>query len=260
MSSSENTDGALATSPTAGYTKARLLEKLAAATGDRDSAKTAEIYEAITAAGRIASTWMGEDWWWMHATGSFTTVDGTASYALRTVNSSAMANLYAIEQAWLDDEATLTPVRESVYRTWHTTVYVAGNETKPTHYVQTGEAPVMWLQGVPDDAYTINIRYKKKHPVIDAAAANADLLIPSEFQDGIYYAGALFLLRNEIDKAASLDSCPAFIEAINRMYQNNLVNSDWDSTEMFSDHVGMYPHDRAVLGGMTVNPLTTANP
>jgi len=251
MSSSTNSTGTVASSPTAGYATSRLFTKLAAAIGDTTAAaRTDDIYDAITTAGWAAETWRGENWWWLYGRDSFSTTDGTASYALRTEIDDTV---WSVISAYYDEEWPLNPMDYKKYDEWYTIVQPDQGEGKPERYAIIGEPPYMWFSPVPDATYTVNVLFKKRHSKITASTSDGLLLVPSEFQDGVYFTGALWLLRHDITETGSLERCDGFVEAMDRMYQNQPVLSDRDPGAHFTAETGQYPHNQPILGGMTVN-------
>jgi len=202
----------------ANYTNSELITRIQNGLG-WDTATDAIkllICQAITEAGQTAATWRGIPWWWLHTTGSFPTVDGTASYALRTVNEASMSSLYAIERVFFDDENDILPMSWQEYQHWYTTERVSGATGTPTHYVVNGEPPLIHFMPVPDAASTINVAYVMKHRTI-VGTDTTGLIVPDEFQGGIYVSGASWILRNRNTDLEALTKCEPFVEAIYRM-------------------------------------------
>lgn len=209
-----------------------------------------KIDQAITAAGQAACMWEGRDWWWLHDTGNFDTVDGTASYALRTVNSNDMEDLWAVEAVFYDDDHRLTPMTWDEYRETKVIEYAAAAEGIPTQYAVTGEAPSIYPWPVPGAAYTLYVNYIKRHSKItNAGSTDADLIVPAEFQYQVYVDGAAWLLRHETIDPADLAGSPHFKSAMERMAKAAPQHYDLeDQTGNFRDAKGGdWPQDRRVI-------------
>ena len=254
-----------ATYSAAGLTPANVEDRLAIlwagvadyATCSADQAS--RIDDAMTAVGMAVETWDGTDWWWLRDTGSFPTVDTVASYALRTVNTNDMANLWAVQQVCYEDDWPLTPMTWAQYDEWYRLIRPNASTGKPLGYAVTGEPPYLWLYPIPDDAYTLYVRYTKRHSKISAGAPTGGLIVPAEFQHGIYIEGSLWWLRHELEDAASLRDCPRFMEAINGMRAGRPDNYGDDQSNMFPDaQAGAWPNDRRVK--FTENGVHIFNP
>jgi len=256
-----------ATYSAAGLTPANVEDRLAIlwagvadyATCSADQAT--RIDDAITAVGMAVETWDGTDWWWLRDTGSFPTVDGTVSYALRTVNTNDMANLWAVQRVYYDDDWALKSLVWSDYQDWYRLIRPNAAEQKPLGYTVTGEPPYLWLYPLPDTEYTLYVDYTKRHSKISAGAPTGGLIVPAEFQHGIYIDGAAWWLRHELEDAASLRDCPRFMEAINRMRAARPIRYGEDPNDLFPDaQSGTFPNDRRVKitedGVHILNPYT----
>ncbi len=174
-----------------------------------------KIDQAITMAGEAACTMDGTDWWFLWDSGTFPTVDGTASYNLRTVNTNDMTNMFAPRMVWwsttpmglISYQEYLGLVRtQSSVGTGDSTLYAIGGDL------------VAYFYTTPGSVETVTIDYLKRHgKITKAGSATADLIIPAEFQNGIYVAGAVWLLRHQTADIAALQNCPEFMAAIYRM-------------------------------------------
>lgn len=212
-----------------------------------DASQNTNIEQAITACALAASTWEGMDWWWLHTTGTFDTVASTANYTLRTVNSNDMEDLLAVNRVYYDDDWSLRPLSKREYQHWYRIVRPNASTTKPLGYWVTGKSPTMWLYPVPDDAYTMYVDYTRQHSKItDGASGSSDaaLIVPPEYQEGIYVDGPVFLLKNGLSSQASLRQCPGFMEAIDRMFESQLMLYDEDPENRAG--TGPYPHNMRV--------------
>jgi len=235
-----------------GYTIAELLTKISTLIGwsSPDSAQNTRMYQAITSCALAASTWKGSEWSWLRDTGTVTTADGTASYALRTT----ISDLWAVERAYYDDDWPLAPVSWRDYQEWYTLVRPTAGTNQPSGYVVRGEPPYIHLQPVPASAYTINIDYIKRHGTVNGSAADSVLIVPREFQEGIYVDAAVWMLRSELTESFSLTECPPFMETIGRMVASSPMKYDQDPEDMYPDtRTGFLPPNRRFMGGLIEN-------
>ncbi|MBS3821708.1 MAG: hypothetical protein KGY81_08100 [Phycisphaerae bacterium] len=194
------------------------VETLVANATGLDTGTTAEltrIDQAITLAGQFACTCEGRSWWFLWADGTFDTVASTASYDLRTVNSNDMEDILVPVRVWRST-TPLTPMSFLAYRD-----LTRSQSTVPTgapdSYAIDGDL-TMYLYETPDDAYTMYVDYYKRHSkVTNTGSTDAALIIPAEFQFGIYVSGAEWLLRHENIDPSSLLQCEPFLRTIERM-------------------------------------------
>ncbi len=242
-----------------GYTIAEVEALLAAATGlaVATGAELTKMDQAITAAGQAASTWDGAKWWWLDGTASFATVADSSSYNLRVVDEDGaevgdkvMADAWTVKRIYYDANWPLNQMPWEKYRQWLILGKPNESTSKPLSYAITGEAPVLHLRPVPDAAYTLYIDYIKRHSKITSAdSLDTALIIPSEFQHGIYVNGATWLLRHETLDPGSLRKCDGFMEAISRMHTAHPEGYDPsnDSNNFRDAQSGNWPHNRRVL-------------
>ncbi len=231
-----------------GYTIAELELLVEQATGlDMDvAAELKRIDQAITAAGHAAATWNGHGWWWTQATlATFDTAANTSIYNLRTVNSNAMQDIHAIQQIILDDDFALGKFHDKIEYDNYVTMFTSTN--KPARYAVWGDLSI-GLAPIPGDTYTMTVSYLKHHSEITGAgSSDAALIVPADFQWGVYVAAATWLLRRDTLKPASLKECPAFVEAMGRMaaadpsadYDQNMQGVGYPA----GDHVTRFPTD-----------------
>ena len=230
------------------YTAAELAARVAATTGLSATTDATIIYQALTDAGEACATLPGEDWWWLHTNSSFSTVEDTAYYGLRTVNTTAMAALSNVERVYYDDDWELPELDWKVYQEWYRLVRPTGSTAQPLAYALTGEAPVMWLQPIPDAVYTIYVDYKRRHGKLTSSSAAGDIIIPGDYHAGIYVAGAAWILRHSIGDIADVLQCPQFKSAVDRMRANAPGPRDINPANMFADSKpGSLPHNRRVV-------------
>jgi hypothetical protein len=191
------------------------------------AAQLTKIDQAITLAGQAACTWDGIDWWFLWGQSTFDTVDGTALYDLRTVNTNAMVDLQSVRQVW--EDTTLMGKYPGGYNQYllefeQQTAFTG----TPRSYTLFGNVNMV-LYPTPDDAYTMTVHYLKRHSKITSAGStDAALIIPAEYQMDIYVEGAIWLLRHEKVTTASLRDSPYFVEAIQRMLAS--APTEYDNT------------------------------
>jgi hypothetical protein len=212
-----------------------------------DSDELSRIDEAITVAGQAACAWEGRDWWFLHATSNFDTVDGTASYALRTVNSSVMTDLWAIERVYIETDWPLKFIEWDQYRN---NVALNSTEGKPMEYTVHGEGLTMYPWEIPDDAYTIYVDYIKRHSrIINATSADNTLLIPDIFHYSVYVDGAVWVLRNGVGDPLGLRNSPGFVDTMRRLAESDPKGYNESSDE--NNHAGVvtgwFPHNKPVF-------------
>jgi len=179
-----------------------------------DATQLTIIDQAITTAAQAACTFDGREWWFLMANATFDTVDGTASYDLRTVNTNAMTDLYVPIGVWRDTST----VRKFNYKDYLDLIRTTDTSSgSPYRYALSGDL-TMWLYPTPDDAEEVTVDYLKRHSKITGAGSvAADLIIPAEFQYRIYVLGATWLIKNDIQSMDALKANPEFIECIYNM-------------------------------------------
>lgn len=189
------------------------------------AAQTAKARAAMTHAGMTACKWKGRDWSWLQGTGSFSTVASTASYNLQTEVGEA---LEGVARVHYDDERRITPISWKMYREWYDLVRPDGDNGAPEYYSMTDDA-TLYLQPVPDAVYTINVLYTKRHVEIDSDADT--LLVPAAWRYPVYVLAPVWILRQDSPSGA-LSDCPAFVEAMRSMRDNEPMVRDreavWD--------------------------------
>lgn len=261
MANSSTQTGTAAAAVAGGYTIAELLTKIEKARGITASgstaAQTTEAEQALTAAGHTAATIDGADWWWLHGSGSFSLVASTATYALRSVSSAAMADLRAVERAYFDDD---WPLRQIPYRAgldYTRLIVPTGSNADPTAYSVYGEPPTMALYPTPDDTTTLYVDYLKVHPEVVTGGAASLLIVPAPYQEDIYFKGAMWLLREDVGASPGLEDCPGFMSGIRRMHASAPDGYDGRSYNSFADaQTGSKPYDRRVMGGLIQTPVS----
>ena len=174
-----------------------------------------------------------------------TSGDGTVSvvsYPLRLVDVAGkytaaadptkrvVPDLYAIQKVTLNDDYNLTLSFDRVDLNEYVTVY--DSEGQPREYAISDEQITvsstmtnercLFLLPPPDNANDLlHISYLRQHSKIDTASATtsttAALLVPAEFQWGVYIAGATWLIRNETLNPDALRGCPEFAATMGRM-------------------------------------------
>lgn len=164
---------------------------VASATGLDTTNDTTIIYQAITEAGHMASIWNRRGWWWSRGYNNFPTVSTTKSYALRTVNTAAMTEMYAPLAMWYSTNRRLTLIDKVQYDEWNSLLSSTGS---PEWYALEGDLTAhIWP--TPDAAYTIYVSYIERHSKITASTGL--LTVPEEFHYGVYVNGAIDLLQGD---------------------------------------------------------------
>jgi len=174
-----------------GLTTANILSLIASATSLDATNDATLIYQAVTVAGQVASTWRRRGWWWSRDYETFPTVNETASYNLRTVNTNAMQDLYAPIALWYDDSRRILPITKEEY---DERIAIYGDSGSPEFYALAGDLTA-YIYPTPDGAYTIDVSFVRRHSKIDASGG--DLTVPQEFQYGVYVGGAVELLQGD---------------------------------------------------------------
>ncbi len=183
---------------------------------------------------------------------------GTASvyqYALRTINSAAMASLRTVERVYYEDDWHLEPMSYRDFKEWDRLDRPTAGATKPNWYMLTGTTPILWLKDMPNAVWTIYVDYIQRHSEI-ASGLDAELIVPEAFQDGVYRDGGLWWLRHETESMASWEDCPGFVEAMNRMQAAGRDSYDRKAVNLFPDAKGTLPHDRRVIRGLIQNDVS----
>lgn len=205
-----------------GMTVAEVESSIASILGwdSPSAAQLTIIDQAVTSAGQSACSWLGRSWWFLSSTNSFATVASTASYNLRTVNTAAMADLYAVEGLWLDSATQrLMLITPEQYNQWNQYTPQSG---RPTHYAIMGDPPTAYLYPTPSAIYTVNVAYQRRHSKItNAGSTDAALIIPAEFHYGVYVDGAVWLIKNSTTNPMALSQSPYWVETM-----RNMANSD----------------------------------
>lgn len=171
----------------------------------------------------------------------------SSNYTLRSVNSNDMATLLRVLRVYYDDDHPLKHISIREYRNRIATG-MSMTENRPTEYTVTGKAPILHLLPVPNTTDPIFVDYIQSHGAI-SSGTDTDLIVPPEYQEGVYVDGPLFILRRDVGDIATLDQCPGFAEAMGRMYQSRPESYDDDPSLMMREPgggSGAYPHDARV--------------
>jgi len=212
-----------------------------------DSDELSRIDEAITAAGQAACLWEGRKWWWLYGTSNFDTVADTASYALHTVNTNAMASLWSVERLYMEDDWPLVPMSWKNYRD---SAALNSQTGKSNRYVIVGGSPTAYLWPTPDDAYTVYVDYIKRHcNIINGTSSDSDLIVPDVFHLSVYVDGAVWLLRNGVADPVGLRNSSAFVDAMRRMAE--AAPGGYEDLSAVNRHPdaqpGTWPHNQHVI-------------
>ncbi len=192
-------------------------------------------------------------------------VTGLTGGVTSTDSEKVLWDIHAIQRIYYDDDRRLAILTWPRYR-HHQRVLKTQAAGEPLSYALhqepvasgSGSEPILYLWPAPDDAYDLWIDYFKRHSKITGGTTGSEdfaLIVPAEYQFGIYVEGALWLLRHEIGDVSSLRDCKPFVEAIGRMVSSAGKEYSGEYPEdMFSDAVaGHWPHDRRVLAGLIEN-------
>ncbi len=236
----------------------KISEVVTRITAATDISDGTTLDEVITAAGQAACNWYGKIWWWMRAEATFATVADQGEYNLRLVDAdgaeiaaAVAADLWAPTAVYYDNDWPLAPISKDQYEQ-NTTLLTTVSSTIPFAYTVWGEPPVIGFWPAPAAAYSIYVKYIKRHSKIvssgDTTSSDAALIVPAEYQRGVYVDGATWLLNHQTLDPASLEDCKSFMDAMQRMSAAEPLHFDLNSTEdKFPDSGGSFPHDRRVL-------------
>ncbi len=179
-------------------------------------------------------------------------------YPLRTVNSSDMSDLFAVTRVYFDDNRAMIQAEYEEIR-FEDSVSMALTQNEPWKWATTTDSrgPVLHLSPTPnvsDTTDVINVDYIRFHNKV-AASTDSFLIVPPEYQEGIYVDGPLWLLRRDVGDIASLKKCEGFMEAIDRMVASRLSVYGDDPADKFDepDGKGIWPNNRTVIGGVLHN-------
>lgn len=227
-----------------GMTVTEIQDRVAQVTNKStgNSTDLAEINEAITVAGQTAATWHGRIPWFAISTGTFDTVASTASYALRTVNSNDMTDLYAPVMMMIEDDWQL---RQIPFADYEASLRIFDDDSEPYSYALAGDLTA-YLYPTPDAVYTIYVTYVQRHSKIGGtyASPTGDLLIPAEFHRSIYVDGAATLLKADSVDPSVLANDTRFSSAMNRIYAADPAKN-YDTP----GEVGFPPDSRVWISG-----------
>ena len=195
-----------------------------------NATQLANIDAAITVAGQSATIYGGKTWWWLRNTAAFATVASTAGYTLRTVNTNAMADLFAVEGIWRDaTRHRMVQIPKWKYDDLNDAAIAAPN--RPVRYA-IGADMTVYLWPTPDAVYTMDVSYVRRHSKIaSAGSSDSALIVPAEFQWGVYVIGATWLLKNDSINPMALSQSPQWVETMRQMEaadptENYDLNSD----------------------------------
>jgi hypothetical protein len=205
-----------------------------------DATQLAMIDQAITVAGQAAA--MFKPWWWLKATATFPTVASTKGYALRTVNTNAMTDLFAVEGIWHNAIVSrLVQIPMWKYNELNDTD-TASTTGQPGYYA-IGADMTAYLWPTPDAVYTMNVSYIKRHSKItNAGSTDGALIVPAEFHWGVYVIGATWLLKNNSIDPMALSQSPHWVETIRQMESADpTTNYDLNSFDRNGRNEGFDP-------------------
>ncbi len=222
-----------------------ILSEVVRSTGLADSGATqTRMYAAITSAGIAACDY--RDWWFLRASDTFDTVDGTASYDLTSVGGGSMSDIKSIQQVWWDTDST-NRIRLKLLD-YEQYLLISNQETTDSTtrtYTPIGLNTILLHPG-PNVAKEVTVHYTKRHPKI-VASADADLLIPLDYHYPIYVEGATWLLQHETTDPAALKNSPAFQSALQDIAMHAMDEQDSsNSANYFYPSQGSVPDPRGL--------------
>jgi len=220
-----------------GMTVAEVLAEVLASLGWTSATATNNrVYRAVTNAGLAAQMYEGRKWWWVKDTGTFTTVDGTASYSLR----SSFAALHVVESVYYNIATdSVQRLKEISFLEYQNRLIIDDDEGDPVAYAIAGNQTI-YLHPTPDtSSKTVTVNYTKRHPKISATAADVDLIVPAEWHYSIYVQTVVWIARHDWADPAATRSCPAFIEAMRSMGEADAAQQDDFSST--NKHLGQGP-------------------
>ena len=156
---------------------------------------------------------------------------------------------WAPEKVYYTDDWALQPI---TWRRWRLNARLleTTGAAKPYAYAVNGEEPYIYVWPAPSAAYDIFMDFIKRHSLLTGGMSGSEdeaLIVPAEFQEGIYVHGAAWLLRHDTTDEESLRDCPGFMEAIGRMRDAAPHQYDQNPHDLYPDVVGGLPHDRRII-------------
>lgn len=164
---------------------------------------------------------------------------------------------YSLQKLMFNDDWRLSKYRDVTGLLAYITAFTSDGE--PTHYAISQEqytdatptvfnATTLFLLPPPNSADDkIWVNYLRAHSEITSAGSlDTALIVPPQFQRGVYVAGASWLLRNENLDVADLGNCPQFAKAMERMADAD-ASDDYDIGDTMvypaTAHVTIFPTD-----------------
>ena len=180
----------------------------------------------------------------------------TNEYILRTVNSSKLAALRDVIRIYYDDDHPLKQISLAKYSS-KSALSMKVELGTPTEYaISEGiVGPILHLLPTPNEETRMFVDFKRYHKRV-IKAGDPNLIIPMEFQDGIYVEGALWLMKSDVSGASTLKDCPAFMEALDRMSAAEPTDADGSPTSQYDEPYQssrVWPNDKKVMGGTVMN-------
>ena len=179
--------------------------------------------------------------------GSTADATGTAAghaYPLRTINSSAMTDLYVPQAALYGTDWPLAKTDRDAYDEWIAFHAAAGGNSEQYALWEEDGALMMGLVPPPSSATVVTIPYIRRHSKITSAGSNdAALIVPAEFHWAVYVDGPIWLVKHRITDPASLAQCPSWIETMQRMAAADPTNG-YGSPAVITYPTGVRSWDR----------------
>ena len=168
------------------------------------------------------------------------------SYPLRSVQSNALQDLYAPYKVSVDADYDLEQIPVEQYDRY---LITNTSVSEPQQYALYGDLH-LGLLPYPDTASRlITVHYIVRHSEItNAGSDDAALIVPAEYQWGVYVSGAEWIIKHETADPAALENCPDFVATMQRMAAAEATHFDNDrSANLFRDaRDGNWPNDRPV--------------
>ena len=178
-------------------------------------------------------------------------------YILRTVNSSNLSAIRDVIRIYYDDEHPLKQISFAEYSS-KSALSMKIELGTPTEYaISEGiVGPILHLLPTPDEETRMFVDFKRFHKKLKIDTTSANLIVPMEFQEGVYVDGATWLLRSEVAGASSLKECPGFMEAIDRMSGAEPTDADGNPDDKYDEpgvSHGPWPNNKKVMGCMVLS-------
>jgi len=193
--------------------------------------------------------------------------DGTVyvvSYPIRQVNGQLMGDCYSILRMGLDTDFWLAQVSKD---RWDSLLLTTSNTSgDPNCYcifediyaayagtpVYTRELYVGVWPAPSDNETVITVPYVRAHGGVvtnsSTGSEDAALIVPREFQHGVYIDGAIYLLKRQTQDQSSLNESEAFRAVMSRMGEAENMHFNGKMHDVFPDmQRAGFPHNKSVF-------------